>query len=183
MNQDNFDKLFQLKNQKILEIGCGNGVYTILLRKHNEVTPIGIEPYNLEGFIQADAHNLPFKNNSFDVVFGGFVLHHLKDLDKAIKEFRRVLKPEGYYYGIEPNGKWFNFFKVLVKIIGLNIDRNEKPIYSKQVKEVFIENNFDINISFMIDRIPFIRDRLMFIRNSHLSTCMIIEAKKIVVKK
>jgi SAM-dependent methyltransferase len=42
-----------------------------------------------------DAEALPFENNSFDVVFGHAVLHHIPDLPQAFREFRRVLKPGG----------------------------------------------------------------------------------------
>jgi SAM-dependent methyltransferase len=42
-----------------------------------------------------DAEGLPFDDASFDLVFGHAVLHHLPDLDAALAEFRRVLRPGG----------------------------------------------------------------------------------------
>ena len=42
-----------------------------------------------------DAERLPFEDASFDLVFGHAVLHHLPDLDAALAEFRRVLRPGG----------------------------------------------------------------------------------------
>ena len=39
--------------------------------------------------------SLPFEDESFDLVFGHAVLHHIPDLDKAFAEFRRVLRPGG----------------------------------------------------------------------------------------
>jgi ubiquinone/menaquinone biosynthesis C-methylase UbiE len=42
-----------------------------------------------------DAQELPFADDSFDLVFGHAVLHHLPDLDVAFREFRRVLRPGG----------------------------------------------------------------------------------------
>src|SRR3954452_7711274 len=41
---------------------------------------------------RCDAQELPFPDDSFDLVFGHAVLHHLPDLDAAFREFRRVLK-------------------------------------------------------------------------------------------
>lgn len=45
--------------------------------------------------IKADICNLPFKENTFDVVFCNHVLEHIPDDTKAMRELYRVLKPEG----------------------------------------------------------------------------------------
>ena len=42
-----------------------------------------------------EASSLPFEDESFDLVVGHAVLHHLPDLDAAFREFRRVLRPGG----------------------------------------------------------------------------------------
>jgi len=44
---------------------------------------------------QTEAEELPFEDESFDLVFGHAVLHHIPDLGKAFAEFRRVLRPGG----------------------------------------------------------------------------------------
>ena len=44
---------------------------------------------------QADAEKLPFEDESFDLVLGHAVLHHIPDLAKAFSEFDRVLRPGG----------------------------------------------------------------------------------------
>ncbi|QDO93738.1 methyltransferase domain-containing protein [Formosa sediminum] len=46
--------------------------------------------------VKADICNLPFKNNSFDVILCNHVLEHIPDDTKAMKELYRVLKPGGY---------------------------------------------------------------------------------------
>ncbi|MDV7186145.1 methyltransferase domain-containing protein [Lutibacter sp. TH_r2] len=45
--------------------------------------------------VKADICNLPFENNSFDVVFCNHVLEHIEDDAKAMSELYRVLKPNG----------------------------------------------------------------------------------------
>lgn len=64
-------------------------------KKHAEKRDFPIE------FHLMDANNLTFPDNSFDVVFGGSILHHL-DVEKAINHVHRVLKPDGFIVFMEP---------------------------------------------------------------------------------
>jgi ubiquinone/menaquinone biosynthesis C-methylase UbiE len=52
---------------------------------------IGVEAETVE----TDAEELPFDDESFDLVFGHAVLHHIPDLERAFAEFSRVLRPGG----------------------------------------------------------------------------------------
>jgi SAM-dependent methyltransferase len=45
--------------------------------------------------VQTEAEELPFEDESFDLVFGHAVLHHIPDLERAFAEFLRVLRPGG----------------------------------------------------------------------------------------
>jgi SAM-dependent methyltransferase len=45
--------------------------------------------------VVCDAERLPFADESFDLVLGHAVLHHIPDLDRAFAEFARVLRPGG----------------------------------------------------------------------------------------
>ncbi|MBP7710519.1 MAG: methyltransferase domain-containing protein [Rickettsiales bacterium] len=47
--------------------------------------------------IQADFENLPFKNNSFDILISSFALQWLTDFDKSFSQFFSLLKPEGVF--------------------------------------------------------------------------------------
>jgi ubiquinone/menaquinone biosynthesis C-methylase UbiE len=95
---------------KILEVGCGPGITSRYLVKKHKVKITGIDINekmvkkakerskgidNLE-FLVADAQNLPFKKNTFDIVFCQSVIAFVPDKKKAISEFKRVTKKGGF---------------------------------------------------------------------------------------
>jgi SAM-dependent methyltransferase len=100
------------RHNRILEIGCGTGIFTNLFY-HNGITPVAIDiSYDLLKkaknrnpeliLIQADAENLPFKKNVFGCVLGVSVLHHL-NINPVLENIRAVLRDEGIMIFSEPN--------------------------------------------------------------------------------
>jgi ubiquinone/menaquinone biosynthesis C-methylase UbiE len=97
--------------RRSLEIGAGTGYFTLNLMRAGiigEATCTDISPGMLSTLTEnaqrlgldvqtlaADAESLPFADESFDLVFGHAVLHHIPDLPKAFSEFARVLAPGG----------------------------------------------------------------------------------------
>ena len=94
--------------EKILELGSGNGIFARELadRVGSGGKVIGLDPSEaiLEmarhicpqvDFIQGDAQDLPFDDQSFDAVAGAQVFCFLTDVDRALAETYRVLKPGG----------------------------------------------------------------------------------------
>jgi ubiquinone/menaquinone biosynthesis C-methylase UbiE len=94
-----------------LEIGAGTGYFTLNMLRAGVIgaaTCSDISPGMLRTLtdnarslglavhtLQADAERLPFADESFDLVFGHAVLHHIPDLGQAFAEFARVLAPGG----------------------------------------------------------------------------------------
>jgi len=96
----------------VLNIGCGEGWDNIDFAQNAKLAVgIDIEPSyvwnNIENdkikFIKSDAQMLPFKSNSFDVIFIKDVLHHLDSPSAVLEEIQRITKNNGIMYFIEAN--------------------------------------------------------------------------------
>lgn len=102
------------KDMKVLELGCGTAYFTRDLAKSGAtVTAIDISPELLQAarnscpaenvtFEIQNAYAMAYSDASFDSVVGSSVLHHL-ELDRAVNEIHRVLKPGGMICFTEPN--------------------------------------------------------------------------------
>jgi ubiquinone/menaquinone biosynthesis C-methylase UbiE len=105
---------FQLEPEsQVLELGCGPG---ILWSSNLERIPPGwavtlsdFSPGMLQAarsrlpvdrftFAVADAQSLPVADACFDAVIANHMLYHVPDLNQALHEIRRVLKPRGHFY-------------------------------------------------------------------------------------
>jgi dTDP-4-amino-4,6-dideoxygalactose transaminase/glycosyltransferase involved in cell wall biosynthesis/SAM-dependent methyltransferase len=93
---------FQPRAGKLLEIGCGLGKFRSHLPPAVEYYGCDTLPYEeARGafpFVTARAESLPFRDNSFDGVLFYAVLIHVLDVDRALAEAARVLKPGGQLY-------------------------------------------------------------------------------------
>ena len=97
------------RDARLLEVGCGMGTDLLQFSRGGarcvgvDLTPRSIEItqhrfklYGADGaFMISDAEHLPFRDESFDVVYSNGVLHHTPDTEGAIREVHRVLRPGG----------------------------------------------------------------------------------------
>jgi ubiquinone/menaquinone biosynthesis C-methylase UbiE len=97
---------------RMLDVGCGAGHVSFGLAAHaGEVVACDLSPDMLR-IVEAEARRLglsnlttaqgraerlPFPSESFDAVLTRFSAHHWPDLDAALREVARVLKPEGLF--------------------------------------------------------------------------------------
>ncbi|HYO89059.1 MAG TPA: class I SAM-dependent methyltransferase [Candidatus Limnocylindrales bacterium] len=91
-------------NETVLDVGTGSGFY--YKRVHAEAPDmrfVGLDSSlgmlmnhpAAPTLAQADATRLPFADGVFDVVMANHMLYHVADMDTAIAEMKRVLKPAG----------------------------------------------------------------------------------------
>jgi ubiquinone/menaquinone biosynthesis C-methylase UbiE len=97
-------------DETVLDVGCGDGdVARLLLERAREVVAVDIQPSVVWierpglSFRVADAERLPFEDASFDVVHSKDSLHHMTSPERALREYRRVLKAGGTAVIVEAN--------------------------------------------------------------------------------
>ncbi|HID56273.1 TPA: class I SAM-dependent methyltransferase [Candidatus Poribacteria bacterium] len=98
----------------ILELGCGNGLSSMMLaRRGYKVVGTDLSPFFLAessgwigpdlSYVACDALELPFKDESFDLVCSNELIEHLPDVRPALDEMARVVKPGGRIVIVGPN--------------------------------------------------------------------------------
>ncbi len=136
------------KESKVLDVGCGTGIVTKHLADYyqniagtdKEGGMIEVaKQYNTKNlsFIVTSAENLPFRDNSFDLVTVA-AAYHWFDYDLAGKEIYRVLKPDGklcVFWKYAP-GKFSGYLppfaqENLRKLISIIPQTNKEPVASK----------------------------------------------------
>lgn len=121
-----------LDQKEVLDAGCGGGRYTAAWRILGAKRALGVDASQIgiqDGrkrargadltnlvFERANALQLPFKEESFDIVFSNGVLHHSEDWQRGVRELVRVLRPGGlgWLYLIEnPGGLFWDVIEIL----------------------------------------------------------------------
>lgn len=92
----------------ILEIGCGNGWNMSRFAQNGRVAygldavPERVKLAQAHGpALLADGLQLPFASNSLDMIYIQHVLHHIGDVERALVEVRRCLRPGGILFLVE----------------------------------------------------------------------------------
>lgn len=107
------------KNKKILDVGCGSGQLITELSEKSHYS-VGLETSesfrkNLNkstkcNFIKGDCHQIPFRDEVFDLVVSIATLEHVKNYEIAIMEIKRVLRKGGFaFFMLGPTPIWKYF--------------------------------------------------------------------------
>jgi ubiquinone/menaquinone biosynthesis C-methylase UbiE len=109
-----------LPYEHALELGCGTGFFLLNLMQGGIATKGSVTDLSpgmvkvalrtaanlgldVDGRV-ADAETIPYDDNTFDLVVGHAVLHHIPDVEKSLREVLRVLKPGGrFIFAGEPS--------------------------------------------------------------------------------
>jgi SAM-dependent methyltransferase len=101
-----YDIVAEAKPASVLDVGCGLGETTERFVKElgADVRAIDMSPRMVEltrargiDVQVGDVQQLPFEDGAFDCVFAGWMLYHVPDLERAVSECARVLRPGGRF--------------------------------------------------------------------------------------
>ena len=144
-NLDDFKEIKKKKDAVILDCGCGFGSFYNLTKDYNTLY-FDFSMNLLKKFekkhtlktnkICGDISNLPFKDNSFDLILCINVLEHIRDYKKALMEIKRVLKPDATAIIVVVNKE---------SLINEDIF-NDFIVYHRQLKESDFKNEVGFEI-------------------------------------
>jgi len=157
---------FSFKN--LLDIGCGTGnLLSFISSKYStEISGVDISPKMLQianeklgdvaDLREGDSANLPFDDESFDMVICNDSFHHYPHPEMVISEIRRVLKPRGNILISDITGN--TLFRFYLNLRRHFSDEGTFKIYSKDEISKLLENTQFTNIKSVLipDKIAFI---------------------------
>lgn len=86
-------KLLNIKNEKVLDVGCGTAFYSNLIKNYTGIDPSKeMLKQSKAKTILGKGENLPFKDNEFNTVISISAIHNFDNPINGIKEIKRVAK-------------------------------------------------------------------------------------------
>ncbi len=92
---------------RVLDLGCGPRDQAAPLEYLGHEY-VGVDHNSEQADFQADAHALPFQDETFDIVLSYAVLEHLHNPFVALREIERILRPNGVFIGTVSQGEPFH---------------------------------------------------------------------------
>ena len=121
---------FNIGEKRILEVGAGTGTVSSFLTDRSRVVLSDISPEMGRvareklgcRTVCCDAEELPFADNSFDVIIASEMIHYLNNPEAFIAEAHRVLSPQGFLLISAANHRvavWYDRIRRILRILGL----------------------------------------------------------------
>jgi len=173
-----FNKIQLQENERLLELGCGTG--KLWVENFNDIPATckiiisdfsknmlkkakkNLRPFNLPiRYEKINAEDIPYAEQTFDVVIGCHILYHIPNIEKALKSICSVLKPNGRFISTTVSFQHMQELKDFLSDFGLTFEkkvkffsefRNEtgKDILNRYFKDIdFYEYINQVNISFI----------------------------------
>ena len=146
--------LGDLAGKRVLEIGCGTGIVSVILAKrgaqHVEAIDISEKSIQLAvrrakandvadhiHFQAMSVYEMDYSENSFDLIVGFNVLHHI-NIEDVVDKIYHPLKPGGSAYFLEPfgNALWLERLRLLVPV---RVREEDKSHYQEKLKYKDVE--------------------------------------------
>ncbi len=115
------------EDDKILDVGCGTAVYSNLFKNYTGIDNAR-KMLKHPSCVLGNAEHLPFPDHSFDVVMSITAIHNFKDIEKALKEMKRVSKNKVIISVLKRSPKFFYIKSLIQKYF--------KVIYLEEEKDI-----------------------------------------------
>jgi ubiquinone/menaquinone biosynthesis C-methylase UbiE len=148
---------------RVVDLGCGSGVFTNLLRQRRyrcsgvdlsaNLIAIARSKFADIEFVEGDIERLPFADASFDGVLLSGVLHHLPEPSTCAAEVFRILRPGGKFVAFDPNR--MNPFMYLYRdrsspfYSSVGVTENERPVLAHEIAATFRSLGFRVGTEFL----------------------------------
>lgn len=140
------DRVNAAPGERVLEVGCGDGIHAPGYAERFEYAGVDLSSSLVEQtrrrvdavtdswtVLQADALDLPWKDDEFGAVVGTAILHHLPDPEAALREWVRVSAPGGSVTLMEPN---YYFPKDFIETHTIRAERHKVNIRPSRVGDI-----------------------------------------------
>ncbi|MFC1699958.1 class I SAM-dependent methyltransferase [Candidatus Omnitrophota bacterium] len=141
-------RLGEVKNKTVMDLGCGAGEAAVYFAKQGaDVIAVDASTEMLQlvrkvagrhgvSVVTEKLHSekLDFEDESFDIVYAANLLHHV-EIEKTVREIRRVLKKGGIFVSYDPLA--YNPFINIYRNISTEVrTKNEHPLTVNDIKTI-----------------------------------------------
>lgn len=150
----------------VLDLGCGDGLFAHFVSPNHKIDygidinekelKLAQKTGNYQQLIKADIHKLPFANETLSTVFSSSTLEHVPNLEEALLEINRILKPGGKIIITSPSAYYsrylffaqFPFMGNLYAKVNNSIFEHRNLFKKEDWQKIFTESNYTLKTAF-----------------------------------